>query len=92
MHSPRNTTVVPTLLGLGDERNTSEAMQGGMLGLGQSVASAARAVGPVLAGWLYDQGPSWPFILGGTTAMVAAIALVRLRSTDTLEAEIKVEV
>jgi len=83
--------VSPTLSTL-LSRRTSEAMQGGMLGLGQSVASAARAVGPVLAGWLYDQGPSWPFILGGTTAMVAAIALVRLRSTDTVEAEIKVEV
>jgi len=59
---------LPTLL----SRRTSEALQGGMLGLGQSVASAARAVGPVLAGWLYDQGPSWPFVLGGAAAMLAA--------------------
>ena len=42
---------------------------------------------PLLAGWLYDQGPSWPFLLGGTAAMVAAIGLVRLRSTDTVEVE-----
>lgn len=74
---------LPTLL----SRRTSGGLQGGMLGLGQSVASAARAVGPVLAGWLYDQGASWPFVLAGAAAMAAAIGIARLRSADAEEVE-----
>jgi DHA1 family tetracycline resistance protein-like MFS transporter len=77
--------VSPTLSTL-LSRLTSEGMQGGMLGIGQSVASAARAIGPVLAGWLYDQGASWPFVLAGTAAMIAAIGLSRLRAVDAAEA------
>ncbi len=76
--------VSPTLSTL-LSRRTSEALQGGMLGLGQSVTSAARAIGPVLAGWLYDQGASWPFVLAGAAAMIAAIGLARLRGADALE-------
>ena len=78
--------VSPTLSTL-LSRRTSDGLQGGMLGLGQSVASAARAVGPVLAGWLYDQGPSWPFVLAGAAAMVAAVGLARLTSADPIEVE-----
>lgn len=78
--------VSPTLSTL-LSRLTSESAQGGMLGLGQSVASAARAVGPVLAGWLYDQGVSWPFVLAGTAAMIAALGLTWLGSARAVKLE-----
>jgi MFS family permease len=78
--------VSPTLSTL-LSRATSEDRQGGMLGLGQSVASAARAIAPVLAGWLYDQGASWPFVLAGAAALFAAVGLARLRSPDAVSVE-----
>ncbi|NKB87809.1 MAG: MFS transporter [Acidobacteria bacterium] len=68
-------------------RATRDGLQGGMLGLGQSVASAARAIAPVLAGWLYDQGTSWPFVLAGVAAMLAGAGLARLRSPDAVSVE-----
>jgi len=79
--------VSPTLSTL-LSRRTSDNMQGGMLGLGQSVASAARAVGPVLAGWLYDQGASWPFLVAGVAAMIAAVGLCRLRRSGPVGLEV----
>lgn len=78
--------VSPTLSTL-LSRSTRAGLQGGMLGLGQSVASAARALGPVLAGWLYDQGPSWPFVLAGVAAMLAAVALARLKNAKAVQVE-----
>jgi DHA1 family tetracycline resistance protein-like MFS transporter len=78
--------VSPTLSTL-LSRSASAATQGSMLGVGQSVAAAARATAPVLAGWLYDQGASWPFVLAGTAALLAAGGLARLRSTDPVRAE-----
>jgi len=63
-------------------RTTRENRQGSMLGFGQSVASAARALAPVLAGWLYDQGASWPFVLAGAAALLAAGGLARLRRSE----------
>lgn len=51
-----------------------DAIQGGVLGIGQSVGSAARIVGPVLAGWAFDTlGIAWPYLLG---AMIASGALL----------------
>lgn len=52
--------------------------QGGMLGIGQSVSAAARALAPVTAGWLYDQGMSWPFLLAGLLGLAAAGAVARI--------------
>jgi DHA1 family tetracycline resistance protein-like MFS transporter len=46
--------------------------QGSMLGLNQSLASAARASGPLVAGFLYDLGPNLPYFWGAALALVAA--------------------
>ena len=67
-------------------RFTSHDTQGGMLGIGQSAASAGRAVAPVIAGWLYDQGAAWPFILGGAAAAVAIVGVVLGRTDRPAEA------
>jgi len=48
-------------------------LQGGILGLGQSVGAAARVGGPILAGLTFDRlGMAWPYLAG---AMLATIAL-----------------
>ncbi len=59
-------------------RYTARDGQGGMLGLGQSVSSAARAIAPVVAGWLYDQATGSPFFLAGLLALSASAAIAGL--------------
>jgi DHA1 family tetracycline resistance protein-like MFS transporter len=56
-------------------RRTPREEQGGTLGLAQSLNAAARAVGPLLAGWLYDFGPARPFVVAGTLSVLAALCL-----------------
>lgn len=63
--------VSPTLSTL-LSREASANEQGGTLGIGQSLAALARAVGPLVAGWLFDQGGALPFVFGALLALVAA--------------------
>jgi MFS family permease len=57
-----------------------EDVQGGILGLGQSVGSSARILGPVLAGWAFDHlGVGWPYIGGAAVAFLALAASFTLR-------------
>lgn len=61
-----------------------EASRGIVLGVFQSSASAARVVGPVLAGLLYDQGDRFPFwTAAGLTASAALLALA-VRNPETV--------
>ena len=48
--------------------------QGGVLGLGQSLSALARAVGPAVAGALWDHGAMWPYGTGAVVAIIAALA------------------
>lgn len=59
-------------------RTAAADEQGGVLGLNQSAGALARALGPMIAGTLYDQAPYWPYIWGGCTALLAAALLLRL--------------
>jgi DHA1 family tetracycline resistance protein-like MFS transporter len=68
-------------------RRTASSLQGGVLGLGQSAGSAARAGAPVVAGWLYDQSTEWPFLLAGGAALLAGLAVARIRYRESAEAE-----
>lgn len=52
--------------------------QGGILGLNQSAAALARAVGPLIAGALYDYAAPGPYVLGSAAALCAAGFLLRL--------------
>jgi DHA1 family tetracycline resistance protein-like MFS transporter len=54
---------------------------GGVLGVGQSAAAAARAVGPLVAGAAYDLGMALPYLLGAGLALAAAGLLRRAAST-----------
>ena len=53
-------------------RSTNADEQGEILGLSQSLAAAARGIMPVVAGWLYDFGVAFPYILGATVSLIAA--------------------
>lgn len=46
--------------------------QGGVLGLGQSLSALARAIGPAIAGALWDLGATWPYAVAAAVAAVAA--------------------
>jgi DHA1 family tetracycline resistance protein-like MFS transporter len=53
---------------------------GGVLGVSQSAAAAARAIGPIVAGLAYDIGMPLPYVLGALLAVVAAGLLHSLSS------------
>lgn len=68
-------------------RVAPEAVQGGVLGVGQSVGSAARIVGPILAGWAFDAlGIGWPYLLGAAIAFLAFLLAFSLRQPEPDEA------
>ena len=71
----------PTLSTMVSKTAAAEA-QGGVLGLNQSAGALARAIGPLIAGALYDWAPYWPYVLGGCTAWIAASLLIRLGDQD----------
>lgn len=65
--------VVPSVLGL-LSRLVPADVQGGALGVGQSVGSLARITGPFAAGVVFDlMGPGWPYLLGAVVAAGAAL-------------------
>ncbi|RMH18567.1 MAG: MFS transporter [Acidobacteria bacterium] len=53
--------------------------QGTVLGVSQSLASAARASGPLAAGALYDLHLAAPYLLGGVLALLAAGLILTAR-------------
>ena len=63
------TPMLSTLL----SRATDADEQGGTLGLGQSLAAAARAVGPIGAGWLYDRSVVAPYAASAAVMVLAAV-------------------
>jgi len=58
-------------------RNTSTEEQGTVLGLNQALAAAARVVGPLVAGGLYDLGPPLPYLLAAVLSVVGLVGLWR---------------
>lgn len=70
--------VRPSLAALVSLSEGSER-QGAVLGLGQSMGAAARAIGPLAAGWLYDRAEAAPYVAAGAAAL-AVVFLLRGRS------------
>jgi len=60
-------------------RSVPEDRQGAILGVGQSVSSLGRIVGPGIAGALLDLHRSLPFALGALLLVVAAALSLRVR-------------
>lgn len=72
-------------------KSSTEETQGENLGFAQSGDGLARAIGPVIAGWLYTSYGYWiPFIAGGVTMVPVSVIAVHLsnvyetRSADTM--------
>jgi MFS transporter, DHA1 family, tetracycline resistance protein len=64
---------LPSLVSL-LSRAAPEEIQGGSLGIGQSVGALARVAGPLLGGLMWDlSGPASPFVAGSVLAAVGAI-------------------
>jgi DHA1 family tetracycline resistance protein-like MFS transporter len=60
---------------------------GGTLGLGQALAAAARAIGPLAAGWLYDLNAALPYLIGAAMTFVVAWLLGAARFRRRLTGE-----
>ncbi|MEK9499916.1 MFS transporter [Gaopeijia maritima] len=68
---------VPSVLGLISRASPPE-IQGGMLGVGQSVGSLARIAGPVLAGAALDLSMALPYLLGAGVAALGTLGAIGL--------------
>ena len=55
------------------------SLQGGILGVGQSVGSMARIVGPAMAGLAFDVGLAMPYLLGASVAALASVLAAGMR-------------
>jgi DHA1 family tetracycline resistance protein-like MFS transporter len=61
-------------------------LQGSVLGIGQSVGSLARILGPTLAGIVYDlKGITWPYLGGAWVAGAAFLMALTLRARPSAE-------
>jgi hypothetical protein len=47
--------------------------------VGQSASAAARAVGPLLGGAVFDAGTALPYLGGAALCMLAAVLLLAVR-------------
>ena len=63
---------VPAVLGL-LSRAASPERQGGVLGVGQSVGSFARVLGPSMAGALFDVRLAFPYMAGAFLILLATV-------------------
>lgn len=63
---------VPAVLGL-LSRAASPERQGGVLGVGQSVGSFARVLGPSMAGALFDVRLAFPYMAGAALILLALL-------------------
>ena len=73
--------VVPTVTTLLSNA-TSADQQGGTLGLGTSMGAAARATGPILAGWLFDRADVLPYFMGAGALVSCALLLATLKAGE----------
>ncbi len=70
---------LPALVSLLSQAAPPE-VQGGSLGIGQSVGSLGRVCGPLMAGVLWDvMGMQWPYLVAAAIAGLAALWALRLR-------------
>lgn len=60
--------------------STGGPEHGRSFGVGQSASAAARAIGPLLAGAVYDAGPALPYVGGAVLCLLAALLLLAIRS------------
>ncbi len=59
-------------------RATGAHAQGTALGIAQSAGSSARILGPLIAGFLFDVGMGYPYLVGAALAVAVSIFATRL--------------
>jgi MFS family permease len=59
--------------------STGGSEHGRSFGVGQSASAAARAIGPLIAGAVYDAGMSLPYLGGAVLCLFAALLLFAVR-------------
>jgi DHA1 family tetracycline resistance protein-like MFS transporter len=69
----------PPMMSLVSQR-ADDASRGIVMGVFQSSASAARVVGPLIAGALYDQDQGYPYWLAAFLVAVAALTAIQIRN------------
>ena len=57
-----------------------------VMGVFQSCASAARVVGPLVAGALYDQGQAFPYWLAALLLIAAALTAIKIQDPPKVSA------
>lgn len=72
---------VPAVLGL-LSRAASPDRQGGVLGVGQSVGSLARVLGPSMAGALFDVRLAFPYLAGAFLILLALLVSGRITQPE----------
>ncbi|TXB70219.1 MFS transporter [Phaeodactylibacter luteus] len=72
-----NGALTPTITSL-LSKAAGEGEQGRILGLGQSVSSLGRVIGPFLGGWLYGLHYQLPYLGSGALMIVCLLLAVRL--------------
>jgi DHA1 family tetracycline resistance protein-like MFS transporter len=60
--------------------STGGPERGQSFGAGQSASAAARAIGPLVGGAVYDAGAALPYVGGAALCLLAALLLVGVRS------------
>lgn len=74
--------MMPSLVSL-LSRVAPPTLQGGILGVGQSVGALARILGPVLAGLAFDVlGIAWPYFLGAAIGVLALLVALPLKEPE----------
>ncbi len=69
-------------------RFTPADLQGGSLGVGQSVGALARICGPLIAGLAFDHlGVAWPYLVAAFVAIFAGLVSLQLRQPRAPERE-----
>jgi len=73
----------PPMMSLVSQR-AEEGARGIVMGVFQSSASAARVVGPLIAGALWDQSQSYPYWLAAGLVTLAALTAIRIENPTPL--------
>ena len=76
----------PPMMSLVSQR-ADDASRGIVMGVFQSCASAARVVGPLIAGALYDQGQGYPYWLAAFLVAIAALTAIKIQNVEKQDPE-----
>ncbi len=78
----------PPMMSLVSTR-ADEGSRGIVMGVFQSSASAARVVGPLIAGALYDQDQAFPYWMAAVLVAIAALTAIRIENPVDAESPVR---